>query len=82
MGATDRTVVSDREVTPPPRNSNRERSKRTARNKTLRELLQGLQAIDSGDFRTRLTPNGDPESQDEKEPFSDGDPGLLFKQPG
>ena len=38
----------------------RERGRRTARNKTLRQLLEGLRALDNGDFRTRLTPNGDP----------------------
>ncbi|HMC57434.1 MAG TPA: HAMP domain-containing protein, partial [Gemmatimonadaceae bacterium] len=38
---------------------NRDRSRNT-RNKTLRQLLEGLRALDQGDFRTRLTPNGDP----------------------
>src|SRR5205085_3737334 len=38
----------------------RERGHRSARDKTLRQLLEGLRALDSGDFRSRLTPNGDP----------------------
>src|SRR4051812_36901629 len=38
---------------------NRDRN-RTARNKTLRHLLEGLRALDNGDFRARLTANGDP----------------------
>ena len=30
------------------------------RNKSLRKLLAGMRALDAGDFRVRLEPNGDP----------------------
>ena len=40
--------------------SRRDRSTRITRNKTLRQLLEGLRALDNGDFRSRLTANGDP----------------------
>jgi HAMP domain-containing protein/CheY-like chemotaxis protein/signal transduction histidine kinase len=50
-------VVTDREIAVRPR---RERVRRSSRDKTLKQLLEGLRAIDVGDFRVRLTPNGDP----------------------
>ena len=37
----------------------RDRGHRTARNKKLRQLLEGLRALDAGDFRVRLAGNGD-----------------------
>jgi HAMP domain-containing protein/CheY-like chemotaxis protein len=47
-----------------------ERGARKHRNKTLRQLLEGLRALDNGDFRTRLTPNGDPLMADVVEVFN------------
>ena len=50
---TDQEVSTER--------PHRERGTRNAsRERTLRQLLEGLRALDEGDFRTRLTPNGDP----------------------
>jgi len=61
--ATDveRDVLVDHEVAPPTRKRGGHRGgERDHRNRTLRQLLEGLQALDDGDFSTRLTPNGDP----------------------
>jgi HAMP domain-containing protein/signal transduction histidine kinase/CheY-like chemotaxis protein len=57
----ERDVLVDREVAAPPRKRGGNRGgERDHRNRTLRQLLEGLQALDAGDFSTRLTPNGDP----------------------
>jgi HAMP domain-containing protein/CheY-like chemotaxis protein/signal transduction histidine kinase len=61
VGVSDSTdrVTTDREIVQRPKKEKKERG-RPGRDKTLRQLLEGLRAIDAGDFRTRLTPNGDP----------------------
>ena len=56
-GDVETEVMTGSEVAPTTR---RERTSRIARNKTLRQLLAGLRALDNGDFRARLTSNGDP----------------------
>jgi len=38
----------------------RKRGSRAVRDRTLRQLLDGLRSLDAGDFRARLTGNGDP----------------------
>src|SRR5206468_9834312 len=50
-------LLTDREVAPRPV---RDRSRRSNRNRKLRQLLDGLRALDAGDFTMRLSANGDP----------------------
>jgi HAMP domain-containing protein/CheY-like chemotaxis protein/signal transduction histidine kinase len=48
----------------------RDRGHRNSRDHTLRQLLEGLRSLDSGDFRARLTANGDPLMADVVEVFN------------
>ncbi|HJQ19840.1 MAG TPA: HAMP domain-containing protein, partial [Gemmatimonadaceae bacterium] len=58
ISANEATDVMDQDV-PAPR-PDRDRGSRITRNRTLRQLLEGLRSLDNGDFRARLSTNGDP----------------------
>jgi len=59
--AADTEVVTDREIVVDDAPAHhRDRGGRSVRNRTMRRLLEGLRALDNGDFRVRLRGNGDP----------------------